>query len=193
MSFDISFLRSLGLSDSELDLEELELLPPGGAIGGSITPPGRLLSLDSVILPLGIEPLPDHSLCGRGGRLYSDSISSLFRRGILPCRACCSRMLSMTEVTSISLWDCWADWNWTFSSSPMDWSSSRNDFCMSSHSSYETADALTWSCRSCSWRRFSFCRSFLTFSWSALAFTSWASISEAHHWQSLLNFSCLAT
>jgi hypothetical protein len=191
MSFDISFPRSFDLSDSELELQELELLPPGRALGGGITPLGGLLSLDSVVLPLGIEPLPDRSLRGGGGRLYSDSVSSPFGRGILPCRAQSSRMLSMTEVTSMSLRDCWGDWNWTFSSSPMDWSSSRNNLRMSSHSCWETVDALTWSCCSCSWRRFSFCRSFLTFSWSAQAFTSRAFISEAHHWQSLLNFSSL--
>jgi hypothetical protein len=84
MSFDISFPRSLGLLDSGLELEELELLPPGGALQGSITPLGRLLSLDSIILPLRIEPLPDSSMHGGGGRSYSDSISSLFGRGILP-------------------------------------------------------------------------------------------------------------
>jgi hypothetical protein len=33
MSFDISFPRSLGLSDSKSELEELELLPPGGGLG----------------------------------------------------------------------------------------------------------------------------------------------------------------
>jgi hypothetical protein len=185
MSFDISFPRSLGLSDSELELEELELLPPGRALGGGIIPLGGLLSLDSMVLALGIEPLPDCLLRGGRGRLYSDSISSLSGMGILPYLAYCSRMLSMTEVTSMSLRDCWADWNWTFSSSPMDWSSSWNDFRMSSRSCWQTADALTWSCCSCSWRRFSFCRSFLTFSLSALAFASRAFISEAHHWQSL--------
>jgi hypothetical protein len=192
MSLDISFPRSLGLSDSESEPEELELLPPGVGPGGGTTLLGRLLSLDSVVLPLRSEPLPNLSLCGWGGRSYSDSVSSLFRSGILPRLAHCSRILSMTEVTSMSFQDCWADWNWTFSSSLIDWSSSRNDFRMSSRSCWETAEALTWSCRSCSWRRFSFCRSFLTFSWSALAFASWAFISEAHHWQSLLNFSCLA-
>jgi hypothetical protein len=195
MSFDISFPRFLGPSDSESELgelEELELLPPGGGLGGGTTLLGRLLSLDSVILTLRIEPLPDRSLCGGGGRSYSDSISSLSGRGILPHQARCSRTLSMTEVTSISLRDCWTNWNWTFSSSPMDWSSSRNDFRMSSRSCWEMADALTWSCCSYSWRRFSFRRSFLTFSWSALAFTSRVFISEAHRWQSLLNFSYLA-
>jgi hypothetical protein len=192
MSLDSSFPRSLGLSDSELELEELELLPPGGALGGGITPLGGLLFVDSIILPLGIEPLPNHLLCGGGGRSYSDSVSSLFGSGILPYQAYCSRTLSMTEVTLMSLWDCWADWNWTFSSSPMDWSSSRNTFPMSSLSCWETADALTWSCCSYSWRRFSFRRSFLTFSWSALAFTSRAFISEAQSWQSLLNVSCFA-
>jgi hypothetical protein len=119
MSLDISFPRSLGLSDSESELEELELLPPGGGPGGGTTLLGGLLSLDSVALPLRIEPLPDHSLRG-GGRSYSDSISSLSGRGILQRRARCSRTLSMTDVTSMSLCDCWADWNWTFSSSPMD-------------------------------------------------------------------------
>jgi hypothetical protein len=167
MSFEISFPRSLGLLDSESELEELEeleLLPLGGGLGGGTTPLGGLLSLDSVVLPLGIEPLPDHSLRGGGGRSYSYSISSLFGRGILPRRARCSRMLSMTEVTSMSLRDCWADWNWTFNSSPMDWSSSQNDLRMSSCSCWEMADALTWSCCSCSWTRFSLRRSFLTFS-----------------------------
>jgi hypothetical protein len=123
MSLDISFPRFLGPSDSESELEELEeleLLPPGGSLGGGTTPLGGLLSLDSVVLVLGIEPLPDRSLRGGGGRSYSDSISSLSGRGILPHRAHCSKTLSMTEVTSMSLWDCWADWNWTFSSSPMD-------------------------------------------------------------------------
>jgi hypothetical protein len=109
MSFDISFPRSLGLSDSESELEELELLPPGRGPTGSITLLGGLLSLDSVILPLGIEPLPDHSLCGRGGRSYSESVSLLFGRGILPGWACCSRMLSITEVISMPLQDYWAD------------------------------------------------------------------------------------
>jgi hypothetical protein len=52
MSFEISFPRSLGLLDSESELEELELLPPGGSLGGSIILLGRLLSLDSIILPL---------------------------------------------------------------------------------------------------------------------------------------------
>jgi hypothetical protein len=103
MSFDISFPRSLGLSDSESELEELELLPPGGGPGGSITPPGRLLSLDSIILPLGIVPLPDRSLCGGGGRSYSNSVSSLFGRGILPHRSRYSRTLSITEVISMPL------------------------------------------------------------------------------------------
>jgi hypothetical protein len=111
MSFDISFPRSLGLSDSESELEELELLPPGGGPGGGITPPGGLLSLDSVVLPLGIEPLPDRSLRGGGGRLYNESVSSSFGRGTLPHRACCSRTLSITEVTSMPLRDCWADVN----------------------------------------------------------------------------------
>jgi hypothetical protein len=106
VSFHISFPRSFDLSDSESELEQLELLPPGGALGGSIALLGGLLSLDSVVLPLGIEPLPDRSLHGGGGRSYSDSISSLFGRGILPCQAYCSRMLSMTEVISMSLWDC---------------------------------------------------------------------------------------
>jgi hypothetical protein len=195
MSFDISFPRFLGLSDSESgleELEELELLPPGRGLGGGTTLLGGLLSLDSVVLALGIQPLPDHSLRGGGGRSYSGSAPSLSGMGTLPHQAHCSRMLSMTEVTSMSLQDCWADWNWAFSSSPMDWSSSRNDFCMSSRSCWETVDALTWSCCSCSCRRFSFRRSFLTFSWSALAFTSRAFISEAHRWQLLLNFSCLA-
>jgi hypothetical protein len=106
MSLDISFPRSLGLSDPQSELEELELLPPGRGPGGGTTPPGGLLSLDSVILPLGIEPLPDRSLHGGGGRSYNESVSSLFGRGILPRRACCSRMLSITEVTSMPLWDC---------------------------------------------------------------------------------------
>jgi hypothetical protein len=111
MSFDISFPKSLCLSDSESELEELELLPPGGGLGGGTTPLGGLLSLDCIVLPLGIEPLPDRSLHGGGGRSYSDSISSSFGRGTLPHRARCSRTLSMTEVTSMFLWDCWADWN----------------------------------------------------------------------------------
>jgi hypothetical protein len=51
MSLDISFLRSLGLSDSESELEELELLPPSGGPGGT-TQLGGLLPLDSVVLPL---------------------------------------------------------------------------------------------------------------------------------------------
>jgi hypothetical protein len=143
MSLDISFPRSLGLSDSESELEELELLPPGGGPGGGTIPLGGLLSLDSVVLPLGIEPLPDRSLHGGGGRSYSESVSWLFGSGILPRLARCSRTLSMTEVTSMSFRDCWADWNWTFSSSPMDWSSSQNDFRMSSRSHWETAEALT--------------------------------------------------
>jgi hypothetical protein len=109
MSFDISFPRSLGLSDSELELEELELLPPGGGPGGGTTLPGGLLSLDPVILPLGIEPLPDRSLCGGGGRLYNESISSSFVRGTLPHQACCSRTLSITESTSMPLRDSRAD------------------------------------------------------------------------------------
>jgi hypothetical protein len=109
MSFNILFPRSLGLSDSESELGGLELLPPGGGPGGSTTPPGRLLSLDSVVLPLAIEPLPNRSLCGRQGRLYNESISSLLGRGILPHQACCSRTLLITEVTSIPLWDYWAD------------------------------------------------------------------------------------
>jgi hypothetical protein len=106
MSFDISFPRSLGLSESESELEELELLPPGGGPGGGITLPGGLLSLEPVILPLGIELLPDRSLRGGGGRLYNESVSSSFGRGILPRLACCSRMLSITESTSTPLWDC---------------------------------------------------------------------------------------
>jgi hypothetical protein len=106
MSFDISFPRSLGLSDSESELEELELLPPGGGPGGGATHLGGLLSLDSVVLPLGIEPLPDRSLHGGGGRSYNESVSSLFGRGILPHWACCSRILSITEVTSMPLRDC---------------------------------------------------------------------------------------
>jgi hypothetical protein len=150
MSHDILFPRFLGLSDSSSEPEELELLPPGGGPGGGIIPLGGLLSLDSVILPLGIEPLPDHSLCGGGGRSYSESVSSLFGSRILPHLPRCSRTLLMMEVTSMSFQDGWADWNWTFSSSPMDWSSSRNDFCMFSQSCWETAEALTWSCHSCS-------------------------------------------
>jgi hypothetical protein len=74
MSFNISFPRSLGLLDSELELEELELLPPVGGPGGDTTPLGGLLSLDSIVRPLEIEPLPHCSLCGGGGRSYSDSI-----------------------------------------------------------------------------------------------------------------------
>jgi hypothetical protein len=84
MSYDISFPRSLGLLDSESELEELELLPPGRGPGGGTTPPGGLLSLDSIVLPLGIEPLPDRSLGGRGGRSYSESVSSLLGRGFFP-------------------------------------------------------------------------------------------------------------
>jgi hypothetical protein len=57
MSLNILFPRSLDLSGSESELEELELLSPGGALGDGITPLGRLLSLDSIVLPLGIEPL----------------------------------------------------------------------------------------------------------------------------------------
>jgi hypothetical protein len=102
MSFDISFPRSLGLLDSESELEELELLPPGGGPGGGTTQ-GGLLSLDSVILPLGTKPLPDCLLCGGGGRSYNESVSSLFRRGILPYQACCSRTPSITEVIPIPL------------------------------------------------------------------------------------------
>jgi hypothetical protein len=109
MSLDISFPRSLGLSDSESELEELELLPPGRGPGGSTTLPGRLLSLDSIVLPLGIEPLPDRSLHGGGGRSYNESVLSLFGTGILPHQACCLRMLLITEVISIPLQDCWAD------------------------------------------------------------------------------------
>jgi hypothetical protein len=102
MSLDISFPRSLGPSNSELELEELELLPPGGGPGGGTTPLGGLLSLDSVILPLRIDPLPDYSLCGGGGRSYSESVSSLFGSGILPHLVRCSRILSMMEVISMS-------------------------------------------------------------------------------------------
>jgi hypothetical protein len=112
MSFDISFPRFLGPSGSESELEELEeleLLPPGGGLGGGTTPLGGLLSLDSVVLVLGIEPLPDRSLHGGGGRSYSGSISSLSGRGTLPHLGRCSRTLSMTEVTSISLRGYWAD------------------------------------------------------------------------------------
>jgi hypothetical protein len=109
MSFDISFPRSLGLSDSELELEELELLPPGGGPGGGTTPLGGLLSLDSIILPLGIQPLPDRLLHGGGGRSYSESASPLSGRGSLPYLACCTRTLSKTKVILIPLQDCWAD------------------------------------------------------------------------------------
>jgi hypothetical protein len=150
MSFDISFPRSLGLSDSESELEELELLPPGRGPGGGTTPPGGLLSLDPVILPLGIEPLPECWLHGGGGRSYNESISSSFRRGTLPHWVRCSTTLLMTEVTSMSLQDCWANWNWTFNSSLIDWSSSQNNLCISSHSCWEAVEALTWSCYSCS-------------------------------------------
>jgi hypothetical protein len=110
MSLDILFPRSLGLSDSESELEELELLPPGGGPGGGTIPLGGLLFLDSAVLPLGFEPLPDRSLHGGGGRSYSESVSSLFGSGILPHLARCSRILSMTEVILISFRDCWADW-----------------------------------------------------------------------------------
>jgi hypothetical protein len=109
MSLNISFPGSLGLSDAESELEELELLPLGGGPRGSTIPPGGLLSLDSIIPPLGIEPLPDRSLHGGGGRSYNESVSSLFRRGMLPHQVCCSRTLSITEVISIPLQDCWAD------------------------------------------------------------------------------------
>jgi hypothetical protein len=109
MSFDISFPRSLGLSDSESELEELELLTLGRGPGGGTTLLGGLLSLDSVILPLGIKPLPNHSLHSGGGRSYNESVSSLFGRGILPCWVYCSRMLSITEVILIPLQDYWAD------------------------------------------------------------------------------------
>jgi hypothetical protein len=109
MSLDILFPRSLDLLDSELELEELELLPPGRALGGGITPLGGLLSLNSIILPRRIDPLPDYSLHGGGGRSYSNSISLLFGRGILPCQARCSRLLLITEVTSMSLRDYWAN------------------------------------------------------------------------------------
>jgi hypothetical protein len=68
MSFDISSPRSLGLLDSESELDELELLPPGRGPRGSTIPLGGLLSLDSIVIPLGFEPLPDHSLHGGGGR-----------------------------------------------------------------------------------------------------------------------------
>jgi hypothetical protein len=76
----------LGLSDSELELEELELLPPDGALGGGSVLPGGLLPLDSVILARGIEPLPDRLLHGGGGRSYSDSNPSMLGIGILPFR-----------------------------------------------------------------------------------------------------------
>jgi hypothetical protein len=103
MSFDILFPRSFDLLVSKSELEELELRSPGRALRDSITPLGRLLSLDSIILALGIEPLPDYLLYGRGIRLYSDSILSLFRRGILPSWVYYSRIVSMIEVISISL------------------------------------------------------------------------------------------
>jgi hypothetical protein len=92
-----------------LELEELELLRPGRGPGGGTTPPGGLLSLDSVILPLGIEPLPDHLLHGGGGRSYNESVLSSFRRGTLPYWACYLRTLSITEVILMPLWDCWAN------------------------------------------------------------------------------------
>jgi hypothetical protein len=106
MSLDISFLRSLHLSDSESELEELELLPPGGGPGGGTTRLGGLLPLDSVVLPLRIEPLPDRSLHGGGWRSYNESVSSSFGRGTLPRQACYSRTLSITESTSMPLRDC---------------------------------------------------------------------------------------
>jgi hypothetical protein len=106
MSFDISFPRFFGLSDSESELEELELLPPGGGPGGGTPWLGGLLSLESIVLPLRIEPLPDRSLRGGGGRSYNESVSSSFGRGTLPRWACCSRTLSITESTSMPLRDC---------------------------------------------------------------------------------------
>jgi hypothetical protein len=111
MSFDISFPRSLGLLDSESELEELELLPPAGGPGSSTTLVGRLLSVDSIVLPLPIEPLPDCSLHGGGGRSYNESVSSLFGSRILPHLACCCRTLSMIEGTLMCLQDYWANWN----------------------------------------------------------------------------------
>jgi hypothetical protein len=109
MSLNISFLRFLGLLGSESDLDELELLPPSGGPSGGITLLGGLLSLDSVILPLWNEPLPNRLLHGGGGRLYNKSISSSFRRGTLPHQAYCLRMLSITEVISIPFQDCEGD------------------------------------------------------------------------------------
>jgi hypothetical protein len=102
MSLDISSPSLVGLSESESELEELELLPSDGASGGGATPLSGLLPLDSVALDLAIEPLPDCVLHGHGGRSYSDSMSSLSGIGILPSLACCSRMLSITDATSIS-------------------------------------------------------------------------------------------
>jgi hypothetical protein len=102
MSLDISSLSLVSLSESELELEELELLPPDGPSGGGATPLGGLLSLDSVALDLAIEPLPDCTLRGGAGRSYSESMSSLSGIVILPSGACYSRMLSITDATSIS-------------------------------------------------------------------------------------------
>jgi hypothetical protein len=87
MSLDISSPSLCGLSDSESELEELELLPPDEFLPCCLGPLGGLLPLELVVLDRWIEPVPECSLRGCHGKSYSDSTSSLSGNGILPSHA----------------------------------------------------------------------------------------------------------
>jgi hypothetical protein len=87
MSPDISSPSLLGLLESESELEELMLLPPGESLPCCPLPLGGLLPLEPVVMDRWMEPLPDRALGAGSGNSYSDSISSLSGSGIPPCLA----------------------------------------------------------------------------------------------------------
>jgi hypothetical protein len=67
MSLDISSPSLCGLSDSESELEELELLPLDEFPPYCLGPLGGLLPLKLMVLDHWIEPLPEHLLQGSCG------------------------------------------------------------------------------------------------------------------------------